>query len=162
MKQYKYKDRIYSVVNCSYDDIPSHVERVSSYWPVEVREGQVNLLKECVERGMAKQVINDKNITQAVIYCLPVRDTEVTSHLLWAKGKRMLAILAWYLRVHLDIAKIYFMPHSKDFIPFEFMVEPYSIRSFHSHNTPLLIDLFTTKNREFGYALIRDGIVQEI
>ena len=40
MKQYKYKSRIYSIVNCKVEDIPSHVERVSSYWPVEILEAQ--------------------------------------------------------------------------------------------------------------------------
>ena len=48
MKQYTYKGRIYSVVKCVKEDIPSHIERVSSYWTadgVDV-EQQTRLLKD--------------------------------------------------------------------------------------------------------------------
>ena len=162
MKQYRYKGRIYSIVNCKVEDIPSHVERVSSYWPVEMLEDQIDSLKDCIENGTAIQLVSDKGKPQAVIYCLPIKEQELKSHLLWTRSKKLLAILAWHLRTHLDISKIYFMPHSKDFIPFEFMVTPQSIRRFHSHNMPLVIDLFSPTNRELGYALIREGVVQEV
>ena len=162
MKQYKYKGRIYSIVNCKDEDIPSHVERVSSYWPIEIVEDQIESLKDCIENGIAIQLVSDKGKAQAIIYCLPIREQEVKSHLLWVRSKKLFAILAWHLRTYLDISKISFMPHRKDFIPFEFMVTPQSIRRFHSHNMPLMVDLFSANNREFGYALIRDGIVQEL
>ena len=35
MKQYTCKGRIYSVVKCVKEDIPSHIERVSSYWTAD-------------------------------------------------------------------------------------------------------------------------------
>lgn len=162
MKQYKYQGRIYSIVDCKVEDIPSHIERVSSYWPSEIIEDQTETLKDCIENGIAIQLINDKGKPQAVIYCLPIKEQEVKSHLLWIRSKRLFAILAWHLRTYLDISKVVFMPHSKDFIPFEFMVTPASIRRFHSHNMPLIIDLFSPENRELGYALIREGIVQEM
>ena len=164
MKQYKYKGRLYSIVNCKVEDIPSHVERVSSYWDtnqVDVTQ-QIKYLTQCIQSGLAKKLIDDKGRLQVVIYCMHIRDTEVSSHLLWARSKKLLAIMSWYLREHQDIAVIYFTPHSKDFIPFEFIVAPHSIRSFHSHDTPLMIDLFSETSREFGYSLIRDGIVEEL
>ena len=77
MKQYTYKGRIYSVVKCVKEDIPSHVERVSSYWPVEILEDQIESLKDCIENGIAIQLVNDKGKAQAIIYCLPVKEGEV-------------------------------------------------------------------------------------
>ena len=164
MKQYKYRNRIYTVTNCTNEDIPSHIERVSSYWltsNVNVKE-QTELLETCVKEGIAIKLVNDKNITQCAIYCLHLKEGEVKSHLLWTKSKKLFTMLAWYLRTHLDIAKIFFMPHNNTYIPFEFMVTPQSIRRFHSHNAPLVIDLFSSVNYELGYALIRDNIVQEL
>lgn len=164
MKQYTYKGRIYSVVKCVKEDIPSHIERVYSYWTddkVDIEE-QTSLLLNCINNGRAIKLIDSTNRTQAVIYFLQVKDGEITSHLLWTRSKKLFAILAYYLRTHLNVAKVFFMPHSKTFIPFEFMVTPQSIRRFHSHNMPLIIDLFSANNRELGYALIRDGIVEEL
>ena len=152
MKQYTYKGRIYSVVKCVKEDIPSHIERVSSYWladNVDFTE-QTRLLEDCINRGIALQLLNDKGKVQAVIYGLWLKCDDIKSHLLWIRSKKLFTILAWYLRQHVYIKNIYFMPHSKSSIPFEFLVKPLSIRRFYSHNAPLVIDLYSSNNQLMG------------
>jgi hypothetical protein len=161
MKQYTYKGRIYSVVKCVKEDIPSHIERVSSYWTasnVDI-EQQTKLLEDCIDNGIALQLLNDKGKVQAVIYGLWLRNDNVKSHLLWIRSKKLFTILAWYLRQHLYIRNIYFMPHNKSFIPFEFLVKIASIKSFYSHNTPLIIDLYSSSNQLMGTP-IGEGLLQ--
>lgn len=163
MKQYQYKGRTYSIVRCTKEDIPSHIERVSSYWIKESVDMtiQLMLLHECIKEGLCLQLVNDKGSTQAVIYSNYCGYDNVTSHLLWIRSKRMFAILGWYLRQHSKIRNIFFMPHTKDYIPFEFVVKPMSIRKFYTHNTPLVIDLYSTYNHNVGLDLLEKGIVEE-
>ena len=166
MKQYTYKGRIYSVVKCVKEDIPSHIERVSSYWTadgVDI-EQQAQLLEDCINNGIALQLVNDKGNTQAVIYGLWMKCDDIKSHLLWIRSKKLFAILAWYLREHAYIKNIYFMPHSKSLIPFEFLVKPMSIRRFYSHNAPLVIDLYSPDNQLMGTPIgvgLLDGTIKE-
>ena len=148
MKQYDYKGRIYSVTNCELNDIPSHIERVNHYWDmtnVDIEE-QTRLLVKAVEAGTAYKVINDKGISKSVIYCNKMKRHEVQSNLLWLRDKLVFSILCYYLRLTANIHTIYFKPHTKDFIPFEFVVNDLSIRLFHSHDYPLKIDLYSAKS----------------
>ena len=51
MKQYRYKGRIYLVTECTLEDIPSHIERVLSYWKstnTDIDE-QIKLLQNAVQ-----------------------------------------------------------------------------------------------------------------
>ena len=161
MKQYIYKGKTYSIIKCIKEDIPSHIERVSSYWltdNVDIQQ-QTVLLEECINKGLALQLINDKDKVQAVIYGLWIKGDDVKSHLLWMRSKKLFSILALYLRQHMYIRSIYFMPHGKSIIPFEFLVKPMSIRRFHSHNTPLVIDLYSSSNQLMGTP-IAEGLLK--
>lgn len=163
MKRYEYQGRIYSIVRCKDEDIPSHIERVSSYWEednVNI-DSQYLLLHDCIKNGLSLQLINDKGNTQAVIYSQYKGYDNVVSYLLWIRSKRMFGILGWYLRQYEYIKNIFFMPHSND-IPFEFVVKPMSIRKFHSHGTPLVIDLYSPNNERLGLEPIVEGIVKEL
>ena len=148
MKQYEYKGRIYSVVNCTMEDIPSHIERVSSYWEsanVDIQE-QTKLLEQAINENTAFKLIDDEDTSKAFIYCIMMGDNEAQSNLMWLEDKRMFAMLCYYLRLTANIHIIYFKPHTKDYIPFEFVVQDSSIRSFHNNDTPLKIDLYSTKS----------------
>ena len=150
MKQYDYKGRIYSVTNCELKDIPSHIERVYQYWDIANvnLDEQTKLLEEAVKNNTAYKVIDDKDITKSVIYCNKIKRHEVQSNLLWLRDKRMFSILCYYLRLRANIHTIYFKPHTKTFIPFEFVVNDLSIRLFHSHDYPLKIDLYSKKSED--------------
>lgn len=149
MKQYEYQGNIYSISNCTLEDIPSHIERVLSYWEssnVNVDE-QRTLLEKAVNEGTAFKLVDEQDKTMAVIYYSKITFDSGQSNLLWFKDKRMFAMLCYFLRLGANIHYIYFMPHSKDYIPFEFVVQDSSIRLFHSHNQPLKIDLYSRKSQ---------------
>lgn len=149
MKQYDYKGRIYLVTNCTLEDIPSHIERVLSYWEtanVDVEE-QTAALEKAVNEGTAFKLVDDNDELQAVIYYTTLKRHKGQSNLLWFKDKRMFAILCYYLRLTANMHFIYFLPHTKDFIPFQFIVQDNSIRHFHSHGTPLEINLYSKKSQ---------------
>lgn len=148
MKQYKYQGIIYSIVNCTLEDIPSHIERVLSYWEssnVNIDE-QRTALEKAVNEGTAYKLVDAENNTTAVIYYVKTAFGTGQSNLLWFKDKRMFAMLCYFLRLGANIHYIYFLPHSKNYIPFEFVVQDSSIRLFHSHNQPLKIDLYSRKS----------------
>ena len=66
MKQYRYKGRLYLVTECTLEDIPSHIERVLSYWTsanVDIKE-QTKVLEEAVNNHTAFKVVNDNNNTR--------------------------------------------------------------------------------------------------
>ena len=150
MKQYNYNNKIYTVTNCTLEDIPSHIERVLSYWTsanVDIKE-QTKVLEEAVNNHAAFKVVNDNNETEAAIYFINMNNKHIVqSNLLFLNDKRMFAILCYYLRLTANIHKIYFKPHTKDFIPFKFIVNDSSIKLFHSHDKPLEIDLYSKKSQ---------------
>ena len=149
MEQYIYQGNIYSIVNCTLEDIPSHIERVLSYWEstnVDL-DKQRTLLEEAVINQTAFKLVDENNNTMAVIYYIKMTYDSGQSNLLWFKDKRMFAMLCYFLRLGVNIHYIYFMPHSKDYITFEFIVQDRSIRLFHSHNQPLKIDLYSRKSQ---------------
>lgn len=143
-----YKGKIYSVVECTLEDIPSHIERVFSYWDsagVDITE-QTSLLRKAVENHTAFKVINEEGITEAAIYYEHIYLQSVTSYYLWFKDKRMFAILCYFLRMRKYLHYIYFLPHTKNYIPFEFVVDLDSIKAFHINGSPLRIDLTSRKS----------------
>ena len=146
-KQYRFDNRIYTVTNCTKDDIPFHTERVLSYWTscnVDI-EAQISALNQSVDESTAFKVLNDSGETEATIYCIR-NGKYYQSNMLWFNNKRMFAILCYYMRLTANILIIKFKPHSKDFIPFEFIVQDSSIRLFHSDDLPLEINLYSTKS----------------
>ena len=145
--QFCLNDENYLVLPCTQDDIPYHIDKVYSYWEAgntDIEE-QTLLLSKGVCEGTSWKVINSSEDTKAVIYCNLLTSHKAMSNLLWMENKRMLAILCYYLRMYVRLQYIYFMPHTKNFIPFKFLVQNYSIRLFHSHNQPLEIDLYSVK-----------------
>ena len=150
MKQYKYKGKIYLVTECTLEDIPSHIERVLPYWTsanVDIEE-QTKVLEKAVNNHTAFKVVNDNNETEAAIYLIKLNNKFIMqSNLLFFNDKRMFAILSYYLILTVNIHKIYFKPHTKDFIPFKFIVQDSSIRLFHSNDLPLEINLYSKKSQ---------------
>ena len=154
MKQYSYNNKIYTVINCTLEDIPSQYERVLSYWKstnTDINQ-QIELLQNAVKANTAFKIVDNNDSIKAFIYILldPHRIMKVgQSNLLWFEDKRMLAMLMFYIREHERIFKLQFIPHIQkgiDPIPFKFLVNNSSIRLYHSHNTPLEIDLYSNKN----------------
>lgn len=155
----------YTIKHCTSNEIPSHIEKVLSYWienNADIDE-QTKLLTKSIQENLAIQLIDSQEKLKAVIYCIPVNTTkDVMSNLLWFKNKKMLTMLGYYLHHYLSIHCIHFLPHSKTFIPFKFIVEDYSIRYFHSQNTPLVIDFHSTKSQFLYEKYFIKGDIQVI
>ena len=66
-KQYRFDNRIYTVTNCTKDDIPFHTERVLSYWTscnVDI-EAQISALNQSVDESTTFKVLNDSSSISA-------------------------------------------------------------------------------------------------
>ena len=164
MKQYKLNSRIYSVLPCTLEDIPFHIERVLSYWEetnVDVTV-QTEYLIKAVKANTAFKIVNSNNTELAVIYCNKLKPQVMQSNLMWLKSKIVFAILNYHFRMYEDIRVIQFMPHIKNFIPFEFAIKDSSIRTFHSHNTPLIADFYSSKSQFMYEKYFKDINVEEV
>ena len=74
MKQYSYNNKIYTVINCTLEDIPSHIERVLSYWKstnTDINQ-QIELLQNAVKADTAFKVVDNDNV-KAFIYMIKER-----------------------------------------------------------------------------------------
>ena len=164
MKQYKLVDRIYSVLSCTLEDIPFHIERVLSYWEETNTDvsTQTEYLIKAVKAGTAFKVVTSNDTELAVIYCNQLRPQVMQSNLMWLKSKFVFAILNYHFRMYEDIRVIQFLPHDKNFIPFEFAIKDSSIRTFHSRNTPLIADLYSAKSQLMYEKYFKDLNIKEV
>ena len=164
MKEYKLIGKVYQLLPCTIEDIPFHIGRVLSYWEkdnVDVNTQKVHLTK-AVENKTAFKVVNSSGVEFAVIYCNELRPQVMQSNLLWLKSKFVFSILIYHFRTYENIRIIQFMPHSKNFIPFEFAIKDSSIRTFHSHNTPLIADFYSTKSQSIYERYFKDTGIEEV
>lgn len=164
MKQYTLYNNVYSVLPCTVKDIPSHIGRVLSYW----EESNVNVaaqseyLVKAVLANTAFKVVNQNNVELAVIYCNKLKRQVMQSNLLWLRSKIVFSILTYHFRMYEDIRVIQFLPHDKNFIPFEFAIKDSSIRTFHSRNTPLIADLYSAKSQLMYEKYFKDLNIKEV
>lgn len=148
-KQYDFDGRIYTVVACVKDDIPSHTERVLSYWEETGTSipTQYKLLERCIEAGTAYKVIDDTGKSMAGIYLDMTSINTANCYFMFLENKRMLAILFYYIRLTLNMYSISFKPHDKKFIPFKFLLTEANIRLFRSCDEPLTIGILSRKSQ---------------
>jgi len=166
--KYSFEGRVYSVISCTKEDIPSHTERVLSYWEsakVNIST-QIKLLEKCIEQGTAYKVVDDEGKDRAGIYYIARKGLQSGDcYYMFLDNKRMLAILCYYLRMRVCLDTLYFLPHTKGFIPFRFLVDESSIRDFNCYGFPLEIKLSSQKSRylyedhyvRYGIKEIDDG-----
>ena len=146
--RYEYKGKIYTIEHCTKEDIPSHIERVSSYWKdygVDF-DAQTELLEESVEGGNAYKLVDTDDNLYACAYLLPVEPEIAQAVLGWFHTKVAYAIGCFFVRTALGLRIITLMPHTTNFIPYRFTIDENSIRSFHDLGTPLVIRLHDEKN----------------
>ena len=147
-KKFSFEGRIYSVTRCKKEDIPSHIERVLSYWElvkVNIKE-QAKLLEKAIDSDGAFKVVDDEGKDRAGIYYVPRNSMSGDCYYMFLDNKRMLAMLCYYLRMTVCLEELYFLPHTDRFIPFKFLVEESSIRNFYSYHLPLAINLSSKKS----------------
>lgn len=151
--QYQLRNKIYSVVDCSVEDIPSHIERVSSYWEESNTDiwYQSQLMKLAIDEGLALRVLDNTEEERLAIYIVLHRNSEHTANgcLLYTKDNRSLAMALDVYKRDKEIAKIFFMPHKLPPVPFSDIVEISSIRKYHDFRKPLEVDLQKGKALSF-------------
>ena len=148
MQKYRYKGRIYSIENCVMQDIPSHLERVLSYYRPDEIETQRQRMVEAVYCGTAYKLVNPEGETVVFAYYEQMSEEEAKGIALWWESIRLFSIFGIWFRSYTFNQFVYIKPHKKDFVTFEFLVEDYSIRNYHLHDSPLIIDLFSDKCRK--------------
>ena len=163
-KQYKYRDKYYSIINCTKEDIPSHIERVSSYWTsygIDFNE-QRKWLEKSVEQTNAYKMVDTSNRLYACAYLLPANTYTMQAVLGWFHTKIAYAIGCFFARQTLGLRTIAIMPHTNDFIPYQFAVDEGSIRAFYDLGSPLLIQLCSKKNIDIYKTKFRDNDIEMV
>lgn len=157
-KNYDFNGDIYSVVACTKEDIPSHTERVLSYWK-ETNTSiptQFKLLEDCIEEDTAYKLIDANGVSKAGIYLQFTKIDEARCYFMFLENKRMLAMLFHYLRTVTNINVVLFTPHDKKFIPFKFLMNEISIRMWINTGVPIRIGTYSKQ----GQALYEDHFLR--
>ena len=151
MSTYEYKNKLYIVSECSIDEIPSHIERVFSYWAKDNTDIQVqkDLMEECITDGIALKITSNDMLLGSV-YLLHI-DKDTTSYTreddykgiqCFVKTKSAFALLMYHLREKLSVCRILFQPHCMNPVPFGKWLTESSIRNHYSFRIPIIANLY--------------------
>lgn len=143
MVKYLYQNRQYSVDKCSKEDIPSHIERVLSYWESTntTISYQISLLQSCVEANEAFKVLDDKGETIGCLYWKGISGKEAGVYFCWFKNGLALAIGQDYAYRYSPYQVIYYMPHQRYKLSYKCMLTLPSILTFYKTNLPVPVTL---------------------
>ena len=164
--QYQLRNKIYTIADCSKNEIPSHIERVSQYWSQldESIEDQVARLQQCVDLGVAVKILDEKNKLNLACYTIP-HPKDKSLHLgqmLWTTSNRFIALFFYWLHTHKKVYSISFMPINIDLIPFIKIVEDMSIQKYYNFHTSLRVNLFKGKANRFVTKYVNLYNIQEL
>ncbi len=152
-KQYQLRGKVYTIADCSESEIPSHLERVSSYWGqyIEDLSTQIPRLKQCIDEGIAVKMLDENGECQLICYLSPSsRDSVIyNGQYFWVTNNRAIAIFVHWLVHSKQVAMIFFMPFNMNPVPFKKIVEDMSMQRHNNFHTPLKIDLINGKANKF-------------
>lgn len=142
MATYSYRDKLYSIVPCSKKDIPSHIERVLSYWKSTGTdiEKQQKLLEQCVDEGTAIQCISN-NRCYGCLYWKPLNKDINITYFVWFKHGIVLGIGLDYIYKHTPYKKLCYVPHKRDKISYKSLLTNINIYTFFNTDNPITVDL---------------------
>ena len=141
MAAYSYRDHIISVVPCSKEDIPSHIERVLSYWESTGTniDYQKTLLEACVDAGTAFKIIDENNKCYSCGYWKPIENSDdYLVHYFWFKNGIILGIVLDYVYKYTTCKHVQYVPHQKQRISYASFLTRNNIISFYS-NSPVMV-----------------------
>lgn len=146
MIQYKMNNNIYTVSECTINDIPSHIERVLFYWSdTNIDMNREYMKFEVSEHSTVKIEDTDNNLC-ACAYWLYLNKEIGRMTMLWFSRKPYAAMLADYARKHTTLRSIEFNPHTTiDKIPFRFGLSDYTVRRHNMTGLPLQCKLYGTE-----------------
>lgn len=140
MKQYRMKNKVYTVSECSNEDIPSHYERVLSYIEdTDADDIQTSMMLSILMHSAIK-ITDENGELHSFIYCLPISSVRYRVIAIWFERKPILAIMINYAKKYRNVEALDF--HTKNDVcklPYLFILSETSIRNHLEFNEPLLI-----------------------
>lgn len=160
MVTYTYRDKKYSIVPCTLEDIPSHIERVLSYWKNTGTDlaRQNELLQECIHANMAYKVISD-NKTVGCFYCKPITKYIYMDVFTWFKNGIVLAIDLDYVYHYTSMKAVMFLPHQRNRVSYKSLLTKNNLLCYRNSKEPITVDLKNHKITSiYKYYFIGRGI----
>ena len=143
MCKYHYRDKTYSIVPCSKEDIPSHIERVLSYWESTGTniEYQKTLLEACIDAGTAIKIVDENNNFYGCLYRKPINDFEDLVHFIWFRNGLIVALFLDYGYHHTQCMTLRYVPHQRFKISYARFLTRSNILEFYSNSPTINIDI---------------------
>lgn len=148
MATYSYRDHLISIVPCSKEDIPSHIERVLSYWESTGTniDYQKTLLEACVDAETAVKVLDESGKCLGCLYWKPLEnESEYIIHYLWFKNSIIVGIMIDYAYRHTYCKTVMYVPHQRNKISYAKFLTRNNIMSFYSKNSAVVVNIRNPK-----------------
>lgn len=150
LRQYEYKGKRYSIVNCTLEDIPSHLEKVYQFIPDEkARKEQQKWMIRSVTSSRAYKILSPANVELAYIYLKDFHDTKTMEVASWYSTWQWFLVLTYWLRSYTFTWKIYYKPwRDTQLVEWQFITETNDIIHYHETGEPIKVDLWGEKCRK--------------
>ena len=166
MATYSYRDHLISIVPCSKEDIPSHIERVLSYWESTGTsiDCQKTLLEACVDAGSAIKVLDESSKCLGCLYWKPLKnESEYIIHYLWFKNSTIVGIMVDYVYRHTYCKTVMYVPHQRNKISYVKFLTRDNIRSFYSSYPAIVVNIRNTKiNKIYTRYFLNNPSIKEV
>jgi len=164
MYKYSYRNKIYSIVSCTEKDIPSHTERVLSYWKstdTDIKK-QYQLLESCIKVNTAFKVLDETNNCCGCLYWKPLTKTDYTVYFAWYKNFIIVGIDLDYIYKYTSCQFIYYMPHQRHTLSYKALLTEQNTRIFYNSNEPIKLDITNYKFNNIYKRYFLDKKIKEI
>lgn len=143
MATYSYRNRNISIVPCSKKDIPSHIERVLSYWESTGTnlDYQRSLLEACVDAGTAIRGYDDKGRELGCLYWKPLTDNDYLIHFVWFRNGIILGAGLDYIYKYTRCNYVYYMPHQRDKISYASLLMRNNVLQFYGTDEAIKVNV---------------------
>lgn len=147
MVKYNYRDCEYSIVPCILEDIPSHIERVLSYWKSTGTNlnKQYELLEECVYTNTSFKIIKNSTETVGYFYCKPISKRVYMVVFTWFKNGLVLSIGLDYIYRYTSIEYVKFLPHQRNKVSYKSLLTTFNILCYRNSVEPITVDVKNEK-----------------
>lgn len=163
MKQYKMSNTIYTVSECTINEIPSHIEKVFSYWTDTNIDENKEYMEIEVREGTTAKITDEEGNLCACTYFLRLTPNTARVTLLWFSRKPYAAMLMDYVRTEMNLNKVEFNPHTTvDDVPFKFGLNDSTIFRHNVTGSPLVCNMHGTLMNKLYDAYFGTGKIEVI
>lgn len=152
-RKFLLKGKAYFLRECTYEDIPSHLEKVSSYWEqhgIEFPDSIREACKESVKKKYAFKLISEDDELVAFLYLKRVKVSEFFCLSIYFIRKVFISIIFHHLK-RINIRYLMFTPINteSDEIPFRNMLSKEAIRDYKQNRQFIRIDMYSEHGSQF-------------